>query len=54
MIIKKISKKDLMDSCIINVKKIIFMGLFLFAVPILKSFLSKWISNICCLFPNPP
>ena len=54
MIIKKLSKnKSKSYSCLINVKKIIFMGTPLFAVPILKSLYQNGYP-ISVVYTQPP
>ena len=35
-------------------KKIVFMGTPFFSVPILKIFISKWISNVSVVYTQPP
>ena len=54
MIIKKLSKnKSRSNSCLINVKKIIFMGTPMFAVPILKSLYQNGY-EISVVYTQPP
>ena len=54
MIIKKLSKnKSKSYSCLINVKKIIFMGTPIFAVPILKSLYQNGYP-ISVVYTQPP
>ena len=54
MIIKKLSKnKSTSDSSLINVKKIIFMGTPMFAVPILKSLYQNGYP-ISVVYTQPP
>ena len=54
MILKKLSKNQIhSNSCLLNVKKIIFMGTPMFAVPILKSLYQNGYF-ISAVYTQPP